>query len=69
MRKAAETAWEPRKPKWDWRAFLTIEERDKLSEAWDAKQHWLALNRERAAITNRAIQLAKYAASKAPAHV
>jgi hypothetical protein len=54
----------PRKPKWDWRAFLTVEEADKLSEAWDAKQHWLALNRERAAITNRAIQRAKYAAQK-----
>lgn len=54
--------WSPRKPKYDWRAFLTIEERDKLSEAWDAKQHWLALNKESAAITNRAIQRAKYAA-------
>ena len=58
--------WTPRKGKWPWRDFLTLEERDKLSEAWDAKQHWLALNKERAAITNRAIQRAKYA-SKAKA--
>jgi hypothetical protein len=52
----------PRKPKWPWRDFLTVEERDKLSEAWDAKQHWLSLNKESAAIRNRAIQRAKYAA-------
>lgn len=56
--------YEPRKPKWPWRDFLTLEERDKLAEAAEAKRHWLELNRERAAITNRAIQRAKYAASR-----
>lgn len=59
-------AWEPRKGKWPWRDFLTLEERDKLDEASDAKRHWQALNKERAAITNRAIQRAKYAAKGAP---
>lgn len=58
----AETAWTHRTGKLPWRDFLTLEERDKLSEAADAKLHWLELNRERAAITNRAIQRAKYAA-------
>lgn len=54
-----------REPKWPWRDFLTLEERDRLSEASDAKRHWQELNKERAAITNRAIQRAKYAARNA----
>ena len=61
-------AWTPRKPKWSWRDFLTLEERDKLAEAADAKRHWQELNRERAAITNRAIQRAKYASAKSASH-
>lgn len=53
--------YEPRQPKWPWRDFLTLEERDKLAEAWDAKMHSQALNRETSSIRNRAIQRAKYA--------
>lgn len=55
-------AYEKRKPRWPWRDFLTLEERNKLAEASEAKRHWQELNKERAAITNRAIQRAKYAA-------
>ena len=61
--------WERKGPpgkKLPWRDYLTIEEQDKLAEAWDAKQHWLALNKERAAIVNRAIHRAKYAAKATP---
>lgn len=54
--------WTPRQPKWPWRKFLTAEEKKILKRADEAKQRWLDLNRERAAITNRAIQRAKYAA-------
>ncbi len=49
-----------RKPKWPWRDYLTAEERGILSQADGAKKAWLQLNKERAAITNRAIQRAKY---------
>jgi hypothetical protein len=52
--------WRRREPKWPWRQFLTDEERETLRKAEAAKAAWLALNRERAAITNRAIQRAKY---------
>lgn len=55
-----------RKPKWDWRSFLTSEEKAVLAAADKAKKAWLKLNKERASITNRAIQRAKYAA-KLPA--
>ena len=55
--------WKRRKPKWDWRKFLTDDEHASLKKADAAKAAWLALNRERAAITNRAIQRAKYAAA------
>lgn len=53
--------YEKRKPKWDWRAFLTAEEKTILVAADRAKAAWLKLNKERAGITNRAIQRAKYA--------
>ncbi len=55
-------AFVPRKetPKWNWRAFLTEEEQAVLKLADGAKLQWLQANRERAAITNRAIQRAKY---------
>lgn len=56
--------WKPKPSTLPWKDFLTLEERDKLDEASDAKRHWQELNRERAAITNRAIQRAKYAARK-----
>ena len=56
-------AW-PRQPKWDWRRFLTDDERETLRKADAAKSKWLALNKERAAITNRAIQRAKYHGAK-----
>lgn len=52
--------YEKRKPKWDWRSFLTSEEKAVLSAADKAKKAWLKLNKERASITNRAIQRAKY---------
>lgn len=51
-----------RKPKWPWRKFLTDEECAILAQADSAKLRWAELNRDRAAITNRAIQRAKYAA-------
>lgn len=51
-----------KKPKWAWRNFLTKEEYEILLKADKAKSMWRNLNRERAAITNRAIQRAKYAA-------
>lgn len=54
-----------RKPKWDWRAYLTADELAVLSAADRAKAAWLKLNKERAGITNRAIQRAKYAARMA----
>lgn len=54
--------YEKRKPKWDWRSFLTSEEKAVLSAADKAKKAWLKLNKERASITNRAIQRAKYVA-------
>jgi hypothetical protein len=59
---APSDAWEPRKSKWDWRRFLTQDERAVLAAADAAKREWQKLNRERAGITNRAIQRAKYAA-------
>lgn len=56
--------YKPRKPKWRWRDFLTEEEKTTLSAADAAKREWLKLNKERAGITNRAIQRAKYEAKK-----
>jgi hypothetical protein len=56
--------YEKRKPKWDWRSFLTPEEKSALARADKAKAAWLKLNKERASITNRAIQRAKYAAAQ-----
>lgn len=52
-----------RKPKWPWRKFLTDEERATLTKADRAKVAWMKLNINRASITNRAIQRAKYAAA------
>lgn len=52
--------WKPRKPKWDWRAYLTAEERAILAAADKAKVAWQELNKQRAGIANRAIQRAKY---------
>lgn len=54
-----------RKPKWNWREFLTADEKAILKTADRAKAAWLALNKQRAGITNRAIQRAKYAARTA----
>ena len=54
----------PRKPKWRWRDYLTVEEAKVLKRADEAKSKWLEINRERAVIQNRAIQRAKYAAAK-----
>lgn len=53
--------WEPKQAKWQWRRYLTAKEKKTLERADAAKAKWLALNSERAAITNRAIQRAKYA--------
>ena len=55
-------AWKPKQPKWDWRKFLTVEEKQELEVADRARATWLALNKNRAGIQNRAIQRAKYAA-------
>lgn len=49
-------------PKWPWRDYLTPEEAKTLAAADRAKKRWEKLNQARAAITNRAIQRAKYAA-------
>ena len=57
-------AFSPREPKWDWRSFLTSDEQATLQAADEAKEAWLKLNAQRASITNRAIQRAKYAAQK-----
>ena len=54
--------YKKREPKWNWRSFLTEEEKAILLAADKAKAAWLKLNKERAGITNRAIQRAKYAA-------
>lgn len=54
-----------RKPKWDWRAHLTADEFAILEAADEAKARWLELNKERASVTNRAIQRAKYKAKAA----
>jgi hypothetical protein len=54
--------YKKRKPKWNWRAYLTAEELAVLVAADRAKAAWLKLNEDRAGITNRAIQRAKYAA-------
>ncbi len=56
--------YEKRKPKWDWRAYLTADELAVLAAADKAKADWLKLNKDRAGITNRAIQRAKYAAAQ-----
>lgn len=56
--------YEKRKSKWDWRAYLTAEELAVLVASDKAKAAWLKLNKERAGITNRAIQRAKYAAQQ-----
>ena len=61
-----EIDWTPRQPKWDWRAFLSRTEKEILEAADVTKREWLRLNKERAAITNRAIQRAKYAAKNPP---
>ena len=50
---------ETNKPRPDWWAFLTAEERVVVERADAAKAMWKRLNGERAAITNRAIQRAK----------
>jgi hypothetical protein len=52
--------WEPRKPKWRWRDYLTAAERRTIAKADAAKKVWLRLNAERAKITNRAIHRAKF---------
>ena len=56
--------WEKRAGKWPWRDYLTSGEANVLRLADIAKARWLALNKERAAITNRAIQRAKYDAKR-----
>lgn len=57
--------YEKRQPKWDWRSHLTADELAVLEAADKAKERWLKLNKERASITNRAIQRAKYRATAA----
>lgn len=57
-------AFEKRSDKWPWREFLTEDEAATLERADRAKAEWQRLNAERASITNRAIQRAKYHAGK-----
>lgn len=54
--------WKPRETKWDWRKFLSADEKAVLKQADEAKAMWRTLNADRATIQNRAIQRAKYAA-------
>ncbi|QCL88781.1 hypothetical protein [Agrobacterium tumefaciens] len=56
--------FEKKEAKWPWRDFLTDEEKEALAKADAAKAIWESLNLQRASIQNRAIQRAKYAASK-----
>lgn len=53
-------AWEPRKKKWNWRAYLTDDERKIIAASDEAKAKWQALNKERLFIVNRAINRCKY---------
>lgn len=57
-------SWKPKQPKWDWRKFLTADEKVALERADKAKAVWRAANHDRATIQNRAIQRAKYAAQQ-----
>lgn len=57
-------AFERKQSKWDWREYLTDYERETLAKADEAKAIWSSLNGERASITNRAIQRARYAAAQ-----
>lgn len=52
----------PRTPKWNWRDYLTDDEAEILAASDKAKAEWMKLNQQRAAIQNRAIQRARYAA-------
>lgn len=59
--------WKPKGApgtKLPWRDFLTLGERERLLEIWDAKRHWQELNKGRAAIVNRAIHRAKEASKR-----
>lgn len=49
-----------RESKIPWRHYLTAAEAETLRQAEEAKVRWAELNKERAAIQNRAIQRAKY---------
>ena len=55
---------EPVRRKWPWRDYLTDDERAILAKADAAKAKWQRLNLARASITNRAIQRAKYHATR-----
>ncbi|MCA1457122.1 hypothetical protein I6F35_28605 [Bradyrhizobium sp. BRP22] len=48
-------------PKWDWRSYLTEEERETIEKADAAKREWQKLNNSRAGIINRTTQRAKAA--------
>lgn len=56
------SGYRARKPLWPYRDFLTDEERNIIALADGARLEWERLNRDRAMITSRAIQRAKYAA-------
>ena len=61
-------AYERSEPKWPWRDYLTEDEAETLRRADEAKAEWQRLNGERASITNRAIQRAKYHLRDNPAN-
>ncbi len=59
------SAWtSTRPPKWDWRAFLTEDEAAQVEAADRARAEWQRLRAAKAFIQNRAIQRAKFAASR-----
>ena len=57
-------AWKPAKRKWDWRQYLTVEEKALVTRADKLSAELKALQGQKNLIMNRAIQRAKYEASK-----
>ena len=56
--------WKPVKRKWNWRLYLTAEEKALVAKADKLAAELRALQGQKNMIMNRAIQRAKYEASK-----
>ena len=56
--------WKPPKRKWEWRKFLTADEKAVVDRADKLSAELKALQGQKVLIVNRAIQRAKYEASK-----